>query len=145
MGNQEKPPSRRSPKQTEARLLKLPLLLQGCQACGSLEVPRWWDPHGKNGYTNPETTLPKTNGSRAPKWWFGKQVTPGPFKNGNFWYLCELDFWGVTASLPLKMGRNPKRKGSSSNHPFSGANLLLVSGRGPSLRKYPMGMLYGSL
>ena len=23
----------------------------------------------------------------------------------------------------------PKRKGSSSNHPFSGANLLLVSGR----------------
>ncbi len=32
------------------------------------------------------------------------------------------------SSLPLKIG-HPKRKRSSSNHPFSGANLLLVSGR----------------
>ncbi len=32
-------------------------------------------------------------------------------------------------SSHLKLSRAPKRKGSSSNHPFSGANLLLVSGR----------------
>ena len=33
-----------------------------------------------------------------------------------------------TNSSPLNIG-HPKRKGSYSNHPFSGANLLLVSGR----------------
>ena len=33
-----------------------------------------------------------------------------------------------TDSSPLKIG-HPKRKQSYSNHPFSGANLLLVSGR----------------
>ena len=33
-----------------------------------------------------------------------------------------------TNSSPLKIGRAPKGN-SSSNHPFSGANLLLVSGR----------------
>ena len=32
-----------------------------------------------------------------------------------------------TNSSPLKIGRDPKRKRSSSNHPFSGA--MLVSGR----------------
>ena len=30
--------------------------------------------------------------------------------------------------MPLKIGRAPKRKQSYSNHPFSGVNLLLVSG-----------------
>ena len=34
-----------------------------------------------------------------------------------------------TASLPLKMFRAPKRKRTYSNHPFSGAKLLLVLGR----------------
>ena len=32
---------------------------------------------------------PKTNGWRAPKWWALEKVT-GPFKHGNFWYLCLI-------------------------------------------------------
>ena len=36
-----------------------------------------------------------------------------------------------TNSSPLKIGRAPNRKGSYSNHPFLGANSLLVSGRVP--------------
>ena len=32
-----------------------------------------------------------------------------------------------TNGSPLKIGRNPKRKGSFSNSPFSGANLLVSS------------------
>ena len=43
----------------------------------------------------------------------------------NTFHLPSLQ---LTASLPLKIG-HPKRKQSSSNHPFSGANCLLVSGR----------------
>ncbi len=60
--------------------------------------------------------------TEVPRW-------PRGFPGGQSWgriccqYLPSLKptFW------PLKIGR-PKRKQSSSNHPFSGANLLLVSG-----------------
>ena len=40
-------------------------------------------------------------------------------------FLLEIPSLKLTAISPLKIGRDPNRKGSSSNHPFSGAKMLV--------------------
>ena len=73
-------------------------------------------------------TLPKCF-TWTNKWWFPK---PNLLFKGAILRWTILNF--ETTSLPLKIS-HPKRKGSSSNHPFSGANLLFVSGRLPIVGK----------
>ena len=54
-----------------------------------------------------------------------KERDPLPTSKHHFSWGVLLNFWGSTLpetnSSPLKIGRAPKRKRSSSNHPFLGA------------------------
>ena len=50
--------------------------------------------------------------------------------------LKSLSTLPETNSLPLKIG-HPKRKGSSSNHPFSGANCYFWGGEFPTYFVHP--------
>ena len=58
-----------------------------------------------------------------------KVSTPRGFMGLVYMSYHYLPSRRLTAKAPENRPKRPKRKRSSSNHPFSGANLLLVSGR----------------
>ena len=73
-----------------------------------------------------EKTLPMffTTRKKIKMMWLADEIRQDLFGKGSLFGGKRLPCLKLTANSALKIGKSPKRKGSYSNHPFSGANWL---------------------